>query len=126
LSKLTWLSLLVFLLVDLIDGCDELAVAVPPTILFAFYSPIVVLSLICGFSLPLALVLIEDCTNGLLVGGMTHYKVEQLQRRSWFAAPELMDECFVGHARDERSDHVRIHDVEKLVALLGKAVDVLT
>jgi hypothetical protein len=36
-----------------------------------------------------------------------------------------MDECFVGHARDERSDHVRIHDVGKLIALLGKVADVL-
>jgi hypothetical protein len=37
---------------------------------------------------------------------------------------ELADECFVGHARDERSDHIRIHDIRELVALLGKATDV--
>jgi hypothetical protein len=37
-----------------------------------------------------------------------------------------MDECFVGRAKDERSDHVRIYDIGKLVALLGKAADVLT
>jgi hypothetical protein len=36
-----------------------------------------------------------------------------------------MDECFVSHARDERPDHVHIHDVRKLIALLGKTVDVL-
>jgi hypothetical protein len=37
-----------------------------------------------------------------------------------------VDKGFVGHARDERSDHVRIHNVGKLIALLGKMVDVLT
>ena len=36
-----------------------------------------------------------------------------------------MDECFVVHARDECSDHVRIHNVVKLIALLRKATDVL-
>jgi hypothetical protein len=36
-----------------------------------------------------------------------------------------MDECFVGRARDEHSDHVRIHNIGKLIALLGKAADVL-
>jgi hypothetical protein len=36
-----------------------------------------------------------------------------------------MDECFVGHARDECSDHVCIHDIRKLIALLGEVVDVL-
>jgi hypothetical protein len=42
-----------------------------------------------------------------------------------FAAPELMDECFIGHARDERSNHICIHDIRKLTALLGEAADVL-
>ena len=37
-----------------------------------------------------------------------------------------MNECFIGHARDERSAHICIHDIEKLVALLGTVVDVLT
>ena len=110
---------------DPIDGHDELAVAVPPTILLAFYSLIAVLSLICGFGLRLALMLAEDCTDVLLVGGVTCCEVEQLLRHSWFAAPELVDECFVAHARDEHSDHVRIHDVRKLIALLGKVADVL-
>jgi hypothetical protein len=36
-----------------------------------------------------------------------------------------MDKCFIGHAKDECSDHVHIHDVVKLIALLGKATDVL-
>jgi len=36
-----------------------------------------------------------------------------------------MDEGFVGHARDECSNHVRIYDVGKLIALLGKVADVL-
>jgi hypothetical protein len=44
-------------LVDPIDSYDDLTVTVPPTVLLAFYSPIVVLGLICGFSLRLALVL---------------------------------------------------------------------
>jgi hypothetical protein len=38
---------------------------------------------------------------------------------------ELMDECFIGRAKDECSDHVRIHDIGKLIPLHGKAVDVL-
>jgi hypothetical protein len=36
-----------------------------------------------------------------------------------------MDECFIGRAGEEHSDHIRIHDVWKLIALLGKAVDIL-
>jgi hypothetical protein len=36
-----------------------------------------------------------------------------------------MDECFVGRAKDECSDHIHIHDIRKLIALLGKAMDVL-
>jgi hypothetical protein len=37
-----------------------------------------------------------------------------------------MDECFIGHARDERSNHVHSHDIRMLIALLEKAGDVLT
>jgi hypothetical protein len=37
-----------------------------------------------------------------------------------------MDEGLVGCARDECSNHVCINDVGKLIALLGKVVDVLT
>jgi hypothetical protein len=49
-----------FLLVDPINGCDELAIAAPSTVLLSFYLPIAVLSLICGFGLRLTLVLVED------------------------------------------------------------------
>ena len=125
LVKADMAELASLLLIDPIDGCDELAVVVPPTILLAFYSPIAVLSLICGFGLHLALVLAEDCTDNLLAGGVTCHEVEQLPRRLRFAVPELMDECVVGRAEDERSNHICIHDVGKLIALLGKAVDVL-
>ena len=52
-------------------------------------------------------------------------EVEQLLRPLWFATSELMDECFVGWVEDECSNHVRNHDVGKLIALLGKAADVL-
>ena len=115
-----------FLLMDPVDGYDELVVAVPPTVLLAFYLPIVVFSLICGLGLRLALVLADDCMDGLLPRGVTCCEVEQLPHRSWFVVPELVDECFVGRAGDECSDHVRIHDVGKLIALLGKVMDVLT
>ena len=125
LVKADMVELASFLLMDLVDGCHKLAVAMPPTVLLVLYSPIVDLSLICGFGLCLALVLVEDCTDGLLARGVTCCEVKQLPRHSWFAAPELMDECFVGRAGDECFDHVYIHDVWKLVALLGKAVDVL-
>jgi hypothetical protein len=63
--------------------------------------------------------------DGLLVGGVTYCKVEKLPHHSWFAALELVDECFIGRARDERSNHICIHDVGKLIVLLGEAVDVL-
>jgi hypothetical protein len=33
---------------------------------------------------------------------MACHEVRQLPRHPRFAAPELVDECFVGHARDER------------------------
>ena len=56
---------------------------------------------------------------------MALWEVEQLPCRPRFAASELIDGCFVGHARDERSNHARVHDIGKLIALLGKAVDVL-
>jgi hypothetical protein len=36
-----------------------------------------------------------------------------------------MNEGLVGRARDECSDHVRVDDVRKLVALHGKAADIL-
>jgi hypothetical protein len=39
---------------------------------------------------------------------------------------ELMNECYVGHARDERSDHIRIRDIGKLIALLRKVANALT
>jgi hypothetical protein len=36
-----------------------------------------------------------------------------------------MDECFISRTRDEHSNHVCIHDIRKLIALLEKATDVL-
>jgi hypothetical protein len=63
--------------------------------------------------------------NGLLAGGMACHEVEKLLHHSHFAASEHMNKCFVGHARDERSDHVYIHDIGKLLVLLRKATDVL-
>jgi hypothetical protein len=111
--------------IDPIDRHDKLAVVVTLAILLAFPSPIAVLSLVRGFGLGLALVFAKDCSNGLLAEGMAYSEVEQLLRHSQFAASKLMDECFVSHARDERPDHVHIHDVRKLIALLGKMVDVL-
>ena len=113
-----------FLLADPIGGRDKLTVAAPPTVLFAVYSSIVVPSLIHGFVLSLALMFVEDCADGLLIGGVACCEVEQLPRRSWFAASELMNECFIGRARDKCSDYIRIHDIGKLIALLGKAADV--
>ena len=100
-------------------------VVTPPAILLAFPSPIAVLSLIRGFGLSLTLIFAEECMNGLLAEGVACRKVEQLPHRPRFAASKLVDERFVGHAKYERFDHVRIHDIGKLIALLGKAVDVL-
>ena len=113
-------------LVDPIDRRDELTVVASPTILFALYLLIAVFSLICGFSLGLALVFVEDCIDGLLVGGVACREVEQLPHRPRFAAPELVNECFVGRARDECSNHVCVYDVRNPIALLGEAADVLT
>jgi hypothetical protein len=68
--------------------------------------------------LRLTLVFVEDCMDGLLAGDVTYCEVEQLPCRSWFAVPELVDECFVGRARDERSDRVCIHDVGESPSLV--------
>jgi hypothetical protein len=43
----------------------------------------------------------------------------------WFAASELLDECFIGHARDEHPNHIHSDDIGKLIILLRKVVDVL-
>jgi hypothetical protein len=61
-----------------------------------------------------------------LLRGVTRRKVEQFPRRLRLVASKLMHEGLVGCARDERSDHIRIDDVGKLIALLEKAADVLT
>ena len=78
-----------------------------------------------GAARALALVFVKDCPDGLLAGGMACSKVKQLLHHPQFVTSELVDECFIGHAGDECSDHIRIHDVGKLIALLGKATDVL-
>ena len=49
-----------FLLMDLVDGHDELIIIAPPTILFVVYSSITVPSLVRGFGLSLALMFAED------------------------------------------------------------------
>jgi len=111
---------------DPIDYRDKLVVMTPLAVLLAFPSTITVLSLVRGFSLSLILIHAKDCMDGFLIRGMACHEVKQLPCHSWFATSELMDECFIGHARDECSDHVCIHDIRKLIALLGKVVDVLT
>ena len=113
------------LLMDPVDRRDELAVAAPLAVLLALHPSIAVFSLIHGFGLSLTLLFVEDCMDGLLAGGVACREVEKLPRLLWFAVSELADECFVGHARDESSNHVYIHDIGKLIALLGKAADVL-
>jgi hypothetical protein len=113
------------LFVNPIDCHDELAVTAPPVVLLTLHSSVAVLGLIRGFNLRLTLVLLEYCADGLLAGGVACCEVEQLPCSPWFATSELMDECFISHARDECSDHIRIHDIRQLVALLGKAANVL-
>jgi hypothetical protein len=113
------------LLVDPIDCRDELTVAAPLAVLLALYPSTAVFSLIHGFSLSLTLVFAEDCMDDLLTEGVACREVEQLPRHLLFAASELMDECFIGRTRDEHSNHVYIHDIRKLIALLEKATDVL-
>jgi len=110
---------------DSVDRRDELTVMTTVVVLLALPPPIEVLSFVLGFGLSLNLVFVKDCLDGLLAEGMTYHEVEHLPRRSWLAASELMDEYFIGHARDEHADHIRIHDIGKLIALLGKAADVL-
>ena len=113
------------LLVDPIKRHDQLTIMVPPAVPLALYPSIMVFSLIHGFGLSLTLVFVEDCANGLLTEGVACHEVEQHLRRPWFAASKFMNDCFVGRARDERSDHVCIHDIGKLIARFGKAADVL-
>jgi hypothetical protein len=110
-----------FLPVDPIDRRNEFAVAAPLAILLDFPSPIAVLGLIGGFSLSLALVFAKDCLDGLLARGVACHEVEQLPHCLWFAASELVDKFFISRARDECSNHIRIYDIRKLIALLGKS-----
>jgi hypothetical protein len=114
------------LLMDSINHRDKLIVMTPLVVLLAFTPTSVVPSLVHGLNLRLAIVFAKDCPDGLLAGGMACCKVEQLPCHSRFVASEFVDEGLVGCTRDERSDHVHIHDVGKLNALLGKVEDVLT
>ena len=125
LIKTNMVELASFLPMDPVGRRDKLAVVTPLVVLLAFSSLIVVLSLIRGFGLSLTLVLAEDCVDGLLVGGMACCEVEQLPRCPWFATSKLMDECLIGCARNECSDHVRVHDIGELIALLGEVEDIL-
>jgi hypothetical protein len=118
-------ELVSLLFVNPVDCRDELAITVPLVVLLTLHSLVVVLGLIRGFNLRLTLVLLEYCADGLLTGGVACCEVEQLPCSPWFATSDLVDECFISHARDERSNHVRIHDIRQLVALLGKATNVL-
>jgi hypothetical protein len=114
------------LFVDHVDCRNELAIMAPPAVLVALYSLVAVLGLIHGFSLSLTLVLQEYCADGLLAEGVACCVVEQLPCRSQFAAPKLVNVHFIGRSRDERSYHIHIHNIGKLVALLGKVADTLT
>jgi hypothetical protein len=125
LVKTDIVELASLLFVDPIDYRNELAVVAPLAVLLALHSSVAVLGLVRGFSLSLTLVLPEYYVDGLLAEGMACCEVKQLPHCSWFTAPELVNESFVDHARDECSYHIRIHDIGKLVALLGKAMDVL-
>ena len=125
LVKTNMVDLASLLPLDPIDYRDELAVVAPPAFLLGFSSLIAVLILIHGFGLSLTIVLAGDCTDGLLAGGVACHEVEQLPCRPRFATSELVDECLIGCAGDECYNHVRVHDIEVLIALLGEAVDVL-
>ena len=110
---------------DYVDHRDKLALAMPLVIFPALPPPSAVPGLIHGLSLGLSLVFAEDCLDGLLAGGMACCEVEQLSHCSWFVASKLVDKGLIDHARDECSDDVCIYDVDKLIALLGKAANVL-
>ena len=93
-------------------GChDELVVMVPLAVLLALHSSVVVLGLVHEFSLSLTLVLLEYCGDGLLTRGVACCEVEQLPCSPQFAMSKLMDECLMGCARVECSDHVCVHDI---------------
>ena len=125
LVETNMVELVSLLFVDLVNYHNELAVAAPLAVLLALCSSVAVLGFVHGFSLSLTLVLPEYCAHGLLAGGVACCEVEQLPRSSRFATSELVDECLIGCVRDERSDHVHVHDIRELIALLGEAVDVL-
>ena len=64
------------LLVDPIDRCDKLTVAMPPTFLLAFSPLSVVPSLVHGLGPSLALVFAKDCLDGLHAKGMACSEVK--------------------------------------------------
>ena len=69
--------------------------------------------------------LAEVGLDGLLASGVLGGDVQELPHRAWGLAAKRVDECLVGHAVDERADHVGVGDVRELIALLGEALDVL-
>jgi len=125
LVEIDMVELASLLFVDPVDYRNELAVVVPLAVLLALHSLVAVLGLIRGFNLSLTLVFLEYCVDSLLAGGVACCEVEQLSRGPWFVASELVDECLIGCARDECSDHVHVHDIGELIALLGEVADVL-
>jgi len=125
LVKTNVVELARFLPMDRVDCHDKLTVVMSPAILLAFPLSIVVLSLVCGLGLSLTHVFAKDCLDDLLTEGMACREVKQLPHCLWFVASKLMDECFIGHDKDERPDHIYVHDIRKLIAILGKAADVL-
>ena len=98
------------LFVDPIDFHNELVAMAPPAILLALHSSVAVVGLVRGFGLSITLVLLEYCVDSLLIIGVACCEVGQL---------------LCGCAKDERSEHVCVHDIGKLIALLGEAANVL-
>lgn len=63
--------------------------------------------------------------DGLFTCGILGGDVRQLPCLSWGRAPERMDKRISSGVAGKRIDDVRVHDVGKLVMLLGEALDVL-
>jgi hypothetical protein len=75
---------------------------------------------------PLILVTPKDGTNRLLAGGVVGDDVHQFVGSDGGITAQLLDQLFVGGAREKSHDDVGIGDTRKLSALFGETPDIVT
>jgi hypothetical protein len=85
----------------------------------------VVIATIASTEVTDSLGLATDGLDCLLVGGVLGGNIQELPHCARGLTVERMDERLIGHAIDEGVDDVGVGDVEELIVLLGKTLDIL-